>query len=461
VEKAHARGLRVSAHVETAADFREAVRAGVDMIAHLPGWQIGPGTGFTDNRLDHWKISVADARLAASKKVAVITTAAHDPKGPNYARFNEINRHNLRLLREAGADIILGSDGFQPADRREALYLAEVGGLDNLAILKLLAEATPRLIFPKRKIGTLREGYEANFLVLQGNPLEDLQNLGRIHLRVKGGEELKAEEPIVITTSLVGGNVHMLDGAVDLIGVSVGEDGLLLVDGGYMETLPAVREALDKFSRGKPRFLINTHWHHGFANEGFARDAVLVSHRAARERLRRENFMFNRTVPARPPAGWPVITFEGSMTIPFNGEDVRLVHFPEAHTDGDVVVFFSRSNVVMTGDIFVPHVPWTDRNSGGRVSGLVAAIDRLLNLVPHDAKIIPGHGNVCTYDDLKRFRVLLDETIARVKARVREGRSLADVQKEGLPGKWKDWEGPVPVSEFLKAIYEEVRQEQL
>ncbi|MGH9509376.1 MAG: MBL fold metallo-hydrolase, partial [Terriglobales bacterium] len=458
---AHARGLRVSAHVETAADFREAVRAGVDMIAHLPGWQIGPGTGFTDNRLDHWKISVADARLAASKKVAVITTAAHDPKGPNYARFNEINRHNLRLLREAGADIILGSDGFQPADRREALYLAEVGGLDNLAILKLLAEATPRLIFPKRKIGTLREGYEANFLVLQGNPLEDLQNLGRIHLRVKGGEELKAEEPIVITTSLVGGNVHMLDGAVDLIGVSVGEDGLLLVDGGYMETLPAVREALDKFSRGKPRFLINTHWHHGFANEGFARDAVLVSHRAARERLRRENFMFNRTVPARPPAGWPVITFEGSMTIPFNGEDVRLVHFPEAHTDGDVVVFFSRSNVVMTGDIFVPHVPWTDRNSGGRVSGLVAAIDRLLNLVPHDAKIIPGHGNVCTYDDLKRFRVLLDETIARVKARVREGRSLADVQKEGLPGKWKDWEGPVPVSEFLKAIYEEVRQEQL
>ncbi|MGH2397552.1 MAG: amidohydrolase family protein [bacterium] len=103
----------------------------------------------------------------------------------------------MRLLRAAGARLALGSDGFEPADMTEVLYLAEVCEFDNLTLLKLLTEATPQLIFPERKIGALREGYEANFLVLDKNPLENLQHWGKIHLRVKGGEEVKAEEPIV------------------------------------------------------------------------------------------------------------------------------------------------------------------------------------------------------------------------------------------------------------------------
>ncbi|MGH2397553.1 MAG: hypothetical protein ACRDFW_11325 [bacterium] len=156
-----------------------------------------------------------------------------------------------------------------------------------------------------------------------------------------------------------------------------------------------------------------------------------------------------------------MITFEDSLVIHFNGEDVRLLHFPEAHTDGDVVVFFPKSNVVMTGDIFVPHVPWTDQASGGRVAGLVAAIDRLLTLVPRDAKLIPGHGRVSSHDDLRQFCALLGEAIALVKARVAEGRSLADVQKERLPKKWDGWIDQIPVSVFLEGIYKDVQEGRL
>ncbi len=338
VRRARARNLRVSVHVETATDFRIAVKAGVDMIAHLPGWQVGPSTGFTDGSLSHWKITAADARLAAEKKVTVITTATHDPKGENYQKFTEINRHNLGLLRAAGVRVALGSDGFERANVAdpEALYVAEVGGFDNLAILKMLTETTARTVFPARKIGELSEGYEANFLALDADPLAELQNLKKIDLRVKAGRELEVPQPVTITTSHIGGGVHLLDGAVDLIGVSAGDDGLLLVDGGYMETLPAVHEALDKFGKGKPKILINTHWHHGFANEGFGKETVLVAHRAVRELLRRENFMFNRTIPAKPPVAWPVVTFEESLTIHFNSEDIQLVYLPNAHTDGDI-----------------------------------------------------------------------------------------------------------------------------
>ncbi|MCI0404208.1 MAG: MBL fold metallo-hydrolase [Acidobacteria bacterium] len=455
VKRAHGRGKRVSVHVETAADLREAVRAGADMIAHLPGWQIGPAAGFTDASLDHWKITAEDARLAAKSGITVITTAAHDRENPDYEKFAAIHRHNLGLLRAAGARIALGSDGLEPASPvdPEALYVAEMGGFDNLAVLKVLTETTPKVVFPGRKIGALAEGYEASFLVLEGDPLKDLKQLNRIHLRVKGGAELKVDEPVHITTTHLGGTLYMLDGVVDQVGLSVGEDGILVVDPSYMEYADQVLAEIARLKPGKPRFVINTHWHHGFANEAFTPETILVAHSKARESYQRTNFMFNRNVPPKPPSAWPDVTFEDRLTLHFNGEPVELIYLPQAHTDSDIAVLFRRSNVLMTGDVFVPSIPWIDYASGGRLTGLVAGIDRLLSLAPKDAKIIPGHGRLSTYKDLEDFRDMLHETIAAVQAGIAAGKSLEEIQAVGVPARWKSWISVVPEGVFIENIH--------
>jgi hypothetical protein len=187
VRRAHAAGLRVSAHIETAADFRLALDSDVDIIAHLPAsWQIGKKTGFTDGHLDHWKLTDEDAQRAADKKVVVITTTLKEPADPDAEKYREVYRHNLSLLAKHGVKIAIGTDSRGSA-QDETLYLSSLGVFDNRTLLQMLTEGTPEAIFPKRKIGLLRDGYEASFLVCDANPLEDLKNIKSISIRFKQG----------------------------------------------------------------------------------------------------------------------------------------------------------------------------------------------------------------------------------------------------------------------------------
>ena len=181
VAKAHANQLRVSAHVSNAADFHFAVTAGVDEISHLPLLASTP-------------ISLEDARLAAQHRIVVITTCAIVPRLPStilpkadLPLVLKTQLDNLKLLSENSVEIAIGSDNVSDSSWNEVQYLHGLGVFDNLTILKMWTQTTPKVIFPKRKIGLLREGYEASFLALEGNPLEDFQNLHRIKLRVKQG----------------------------------------------------------------------------------------------------------------------------------------------------------------------------------------------------------------------------------------------------------------------------------
>ncbi len=192
VERAHASDRRVSAHVETAADFHVAVEAGADIIAHLPGWRIGEGAGFSESESpERWKISEADARKAAAHNISVVTTALPKTFLPNAqenkSRFDEIHSHNLRLLYEQGVEIAVGSDSGQLVPG-ELLNLATYGVFDNVTLLRMATETTARLIFANRRIGRLEQEYEANFLVLRENPIADLRNLDTVTMRFKQGE---------------------------------------------------------------------------------------------------------------------------------------------------------------------------------------------------------------------------------------------------------------------------------
>jgi hypothetical protein len=216
VIRAHAAGLRVSTHVETAEDFRAAVGAGVDEIAHLPGWWV-PG------EMDPVAVRLtdADAAHAAVARVVVVTTTVAGRHMPGHAghtsheqnhgvvsshahsaehdgvdrpAVREVQRHNLRLLHQHGVTLAVGSD-HADTSLAEVKNLHSLEVFDNLTLLKLWCESTAAAIFPHRKIGRLEEGYEASFLVVAGNPIDDFNNVQRIHLRVKQGHMLRLPHP--------------------------------------------------------------------------------------------------------------------------------------------------------------------------------------------------------------------------------------------------------------------------
>jgi imidazolonepropionase-like amidohydrolase len=185
VARAHAGGLRVTCHIETAADFRNALAADVDEIAHLPGYYVDP------THPEWFPITKEDAALAARKGVDVVTTtyvATDEIKKPeDLKKAQAIQINNLRLLHDAGVKLAVGPDVYGVTSLAEIMNLYQLKVFDNLTLLKMWSENSPALIFPGRKIGHLQDSYEASFLVLDGNPLEDFMNIEKIRLRFKQG----------------------------------------------------------------------------------------------------------------------------------------------------------------------------------------------------------------------------------------------------------------------------------
>jgi hypothetical protein len=205
VRRAHRAGLRVSAHVETAADFHHALVAGVDEINHLPGFRPEKNDPANYQNLSRYEISEADARLAGRNRVVVVTTISEvleviakiDERGAQASMARPVRSllsRNLKLLAEHHVRIAIGSDRYRQNSLPEAMGLHGLNIFDNLTLLKMWCEATPRAIFPARRIGRLREGYEASFLVLNGDPIQDFTNVQKIDMRIKQGVVLSPPE---------------------------------------------------------------------------------------------------------------------------------------------------------------------------------------------------------------------------------------------------------------------------
>jgi imidazolonepropionase-like amidohydrolase len=195
VQRAHAAGLRVGAHVDTRGDFHNALVGGVDEILHIPGFRGDERTRLTDAA--PYEITEEDAKLAAARGVVVVTTEGgalgFDPHGADSTRrrqFDALATRNLRVLRAAGVRLALGSDTYRDDSVLEAEYLATLGVFTPLELLRLWSEATPRAIYPQRRVGCLDDGCEASFLALSADPTTDFANTKRIALRVKDGRLL-------------------------------------------------------------------------------------------------------------------------------------------------------------------------------------------------------------------------------------------------------------------------------
>ena len=243
---------------------------------------------------------------------------------------------------------------------------------------------------------------------------------------------------VEINATHVAGGVHMLTGAGGNIGVSVGDDGLFLIDDQFAPLTDKILAALAEISDEAPQFVLNTHWHfdHTGGNENLGEAGVfIVAHHNVRERMSVDQVMeaFDLTVEASPPAALPDITFGDAVTFHLNDETLHAVHVPTAHTDGDVIVHFASANVVHMGDVFFNGAyPFIDVGSGGTLGGVIAAVESTLERVDEATKIIPGHGPLADRGDLESYHDMLSTVRQRVADAVAAGQSEEEILAANL-----------------------------
>jgi glyoxylase-like metal-dependent hydrolase (beta-lactamase superfamily II) len=270
---------------------------------------------------------------------------------------------------------------------------------------------------------------------------------------------------VQIKVTKVSGNIYMLEGAGGNIAASVGDDGIVIVDDQFAPLADKIQAALKGIGvTDKPvRFVINTHYHgdHTGGNEPFAnKGSTVIAQDNVRKRLETGGVAGNGgslkidQKPA-PKAALPIITFEHDVTVHLNGEDIRALHFPAGHTDGDAVIFFPKANVVHMGDDFVRYgFPFIDVASGGSVQGMIAAMEKVSTQLPPDVKVIPGHGALSNLDDVREFVKMLKETSAVVQKALDEHKTLDQMKQEKILEPWKKWSGDFLDSDkFIETLY--------
>ena len=281
----------------------------------------------------------------------------------------------------------------------------------------------------------------------------------------------------------VQGNVYMLVGAGGNVTLQIGKDGVLLVDTGTAQVSDKVLAEIRKLTDKPIRYIINTHVHpdHVGGNEAIGkigstiaggnvggdapRGATIIAH---------ENVMNRMSAPTGtqapfPPAAWPTDTFfTKQKEIYFNDEAIVVMHQPAAHTDGDSIVFFRRSDVISTGDMFLTtSYPIIDRQRGGTLNGIIKALNVLLDLaIPREKQeggtyLIPGHGRLCDEADLLEYRDMVTIIRDRIEDFVKKGMTLEQV-KAAKPtldydGRYGATAGNWTTDMFIEAVYNEMK----
>src|SRR5687768_3582409 len=234
-------------------------------------------------------------------------------------------------------------------------------------------------------------------------------------------------DSIQVTSQQVRDNIYMLTGSGGNIGVLTGEDGIVMIDDQFLELGDKIKKAIAALDKGPIRFTLNTHIHgdHSGSNEYFKRaGSTIVAHDVVRERMIKQ---------PRDKDAWPVITFPDKLSLHLNGQDIDLLHFEAGHTDGDVIIHFKQGNVFHMGDVFVRYgYPYIDMSNGGNINGLISTVDKVLALMNDQSLVIPGHGELCKKDEVKKYRDRLATIRDKVASALKQGKKPEDLAGLGI-----------------------------
>ncbi len=243
---------------------------------------------------------------------------------------------------------------------------------------------------------------------------------------------------VEIQTTDLGNGMYMLVGAGGNIGLSVGDDGVFMVDDQFAPLSDKIKAAVAAITDDPVKYVINTHWHfdHVGGNEAFGETgSIIVAHENVRKRMKTgaDAATFGRVIPPAADGALPVITFTDNVTFHMNSLEARVYHLPQAHTDGDAIIHFVGADVIHMGDImFNGRYPFIDINSGGSVQGVLAAYETAIDLAGPETTVIPGHGPLGDKAALESNYAMIKTVRDRVAGAMAEGKSLEEIQGAGL-----------------------------
>ena len=214
----------------------------------------------------------------------------------------------------------------------------------------------------------------------------------------------------------------------------IGPDGVLLIDSGFEETADQVKSTLKELGNDKVRYIINTHsdGDHTGGNASFANEAVIIAHRVCRKKLEhRDNF---------PRNGLPMVTFDDSLKLHFDSEEIRLTALPGGHSVEDVIIHFKKTKAVCIGDIIVADsFPFVRVHQDASIEQLLTNLQKIISMFPGDTKILPSHGRQYTIDDLKAYHDMLTKTVEIVTQAMKAGKTVQEMQESRILKDWESW----------------------
>lgn len=256
---------------------------------------------------------------------------------------------------------------------------------------------------------------------------------------------------VTIQTKALKGSVHMLTGQGGNIGVSAGDDGVLIIDDQFEPLAEKITAALGELGSDKPQFIVNTHFHgdHTGANAWFHsnKQSTIVAHENVRVRLAKDD--------KSEQAALPVITYQDGIKIHFNNETLHIWHLENGHTDGDSVIWFEEPDVLHTGDLFFnERFPFIDLKSGGSVDGYISSVKSLLEKIDEDTVIIPGHGPLANKADYEAFLTMIERTLEIVNKHKEDGLTVDEIIEAGLGDEFSSWSwGFINEEKWIRTLY--------
>jgi len=275
--------------------------------------------------------------------------------------------------------------------------------------------------------------------------------------------DTEAAKP-VLSVETIGKNMYVIFGPGGNIGVSTGEDGIVIIDDKFQRNAAEILTTLNTLSDQPLRYVSNTHYHgdHTGSNaEMKETGATVMAHENVRMRMGMsfENKVFGRMIKATSPKLWPTLTFSDTATLYFNNQQVDIIHVPNAHTDGDSIIKFQESNIIHMGDNYFNGLfPYIDIDGGGSINGMIASHEAALGMADADTKIIPGHGPMATKSDLEQTKALLVTIRDRVKSGIDAGKSADTLVNEAILQDYADYAKFINEENMIRIAYRSLTQ---